>query len=250
MIRSMLTLSFTFVIGAWAVADPMNPPPKGGEKAAEKAAAKKTKEVMIKELEAEKHTLHEMEKTQLHMLDVRAEEIIKYLDPKEIHRQMEEAARVVRHTHEIISIGAFDYGGNRAASQHSLEAAEHHIHEAIKHNTHVERAKAAEHLLVAHTDVNKALVFSIKKYGLGPVVAIQPKNEPESRAAANRQLYEALPRIEFAHHLLAATDHEIKDWNLEKIQVHKNRDLAKQKLREQTALQIKQIDAQIKALKK
>jgi hypothetical protein len=114
----------------------------------------------------------------------------------------------------------------------------------------VERAMAGEHLLAAHTNVKKALVFSIEKYGLGVSTAVKPGNEPESRAAANVQLSEALPKIEFAYHLMAATDHEVKDWNLEKKQVQKNRDMAKKQVKEQVALKVKEIDAQIKALKK
>ena len=243
MIRTLMVLSLIFLAATWANAQPKSNAPQ-------KAAEKKTKEMLIKELEEEKKVLHLQEKATLHNLDARADYIIKYLDPKLVGQQMEATAKLVREVHDVISVGEFDYGGHRGAAQKSLDLAEHHLHEAIKFNSHEQRKLAAEHLIVAHRDVNKALVYSVEKYGLGTNTAVKSPTEPETRAAANRQLSVALPNIEFTYHLLAATDHEITDYNKEKRTILSNRDGAKKQVKEQVALQIKGIDAEIKALRK
>jgi hypothetical protein len=243
MTRHILTLCFAFFTAESITAQPKNAP--------QKAEEKKTKEVMIKELEEQKHQLHEQEKTALKTLDARYDYIIKNLDPKEIHRQLVEGAKLVHRVHEVIGIGDFDYGGHRHAAQKSLEAAEGHIHAMIAHDDTIEqRKKTAEGLLEAHTNVKKAVAFSVEKYGLGVGVGVKQANEPEPRAAANRQLVEELPKIELTYHLVAAVDHEIKDYQVEKKELSKKRDDAKHQVREQTSTQIKQIEGQIKALKK
>jgi len=207
--RPLLTISLVCFLASGAIAQPKQNNPQ-------KAEEKKTKEVLIKELDEAKKALHSHEKATLQNLDARAEFIVKHLDPKLILQHLETAAVHVKQTHELISVGEFDYGGNRGAAQKSLELAEHHLHETIKHNSHEQRKLAAEHVLAAHTNVQKALAFSIEKYGLGANTTVKPTTEPESRAAANRQLSAALPNIEFTYHLLAATDHEIKDYHEEK----------------------------------
>jgi len=243
MSRALLALSFVFLFGGLANAQP-KPNPQ------QKEAVKKTKEVLIKELEEAKKVLHVQETAALKNLDARAEYIIKYLDPKALPAQLETSITLVKETHDVISIGEFDYGGNRHAAQKSLDAALHHLKETVVHNTHEQRKLAAEHLLAAHTDVKKALVYSVEKYGLGVATATKPTTEPESRAAANRQLTAALPNIELTYYLLAAMDHEIKDFNAEKKIIHKNRDEAKKVVKAEVAVKIKEIDAEIKALRK
>ncbi len=243
MIRSLFAVSIVFLIGTCANAQPKPNPHQNAE-------VKKTKEVLIKELEVAKKALHVQETAVLKNLDARAEFIIKYFDPKLLPQQLEVAVTLVKEAREVISVGDFDYGGNRGVAQKSLDAAEHHLKETVVHNTHEQRKLAAEHLLVAHTDVNKALKYSVEKYGLGSNTAKQPVGEPESRAAANRQLAAALPNIEFTYHLLAAMDHEIKDYNLEKKVILKSRDEAKKIVKAEIALKIKEIDAEIKVLRK
>jgi hypothetical protein len=161
---------------------------------------------------------------------------------------MEEGVKILKHVHEVISIGDFDYGSHRREAQGSVSAAKEHLEEALKHDTPEQRGKAAEHLEAAHVNVKKALAFSIEKYGLNDVK--KEGGEPETRAAANRQLVEELPKIEFTYHLLRAVDHEIKDYKQEKKDQLKKRDEAKHQLKEQVAAQVKPIDEQIKALKK
>ena len=45
---------------------------------------------------------------------------------------------------------------------------------------------------------------------------MRDKKEMERRADEDQHLTKALPKIEMAHHLLMAVDHEIKDYQQEK----------------------------------
>jgi len=214
---------------------------------AQKGLTKKEKEAKIKALEGLIHQMHEQEKATQKQIDHRYDHIIRNLDPKEIHHQMEEAVKVLRHVHEVITTGDFDYGGHRHAAQESTKAAEHQLEKALKHDTAEERAKASKDLLAAHTDINKALRYSVEKYGLGTG---RETGEPESRAAANRQLTESIAKIELAHHLLAAVGREITDYKQEKHDLLKQRDAEKKMVHEQYAANVKPLAEEIKALKK
>jgi hypothetical protein len=242
MIRSMLAPGLVLLLAGTAIAQPKN---------AQKAAEKKAKELTIKEFEEQKFMLREQEKMLVRNLEVRFDFIINNLDPKEIHKQLEEGAKIVRHVREVIGIGEFDYGGNRQAAEKSLEAAESHIKSLIEKGDNLEqRKKAAVSLLESHSHVKKALTYSIKKYGLSVENEIKQGDEPESRATANRHLAESLPKIELTYHLLSAVNHEIKDYQQERNELSKKRDDAINHVRVQISAKIKQIDVQIKALKK
>ncbi|HJT75945.1 MAG TPA: hypothetical protein VJ739_01985 [Gemmataceae bacterium] len=215
---------------------------------ADKGADKKAKQAQIKQLEGQIHQAKEQEKAALKAIDQRYERLIRSMEPKAVHQQLGEALQVVRQAHGVISVGDFDYGGHRGAAQHSLKAAEHQLDRALHHDTAAERARAAHDLEAAHEDVSKALAYSLRKYGLGN--GRKDGGEPETRAAANRQLQESVSKMEFAHHLLAAVDHEIKDYKEEKKALRHKRDAEKRTAKEQHAAQVKQLEQQIRALKK
>jgi hypothetical protein len=213
---------------------------KGGEK-------KKAKEVEIKALEEQIHQLREQEKAALKGLDEHYDLIIRSIEPKEVHGQLASILVVLQNVHQIISIGDFDYGGNRHAAQESVKHAEQHVEAALKHDTPDERHDTAESLQHAFVDVEKALTFSIEKYGTG---AGKDKGEPESRAAANAQLAAELPKIKLAYQILSAVDHEIKDFKEERHILREKRDAEKHELKEQIGAKVKGLEEEIKALKK
>ncbi len=225
---------------------------KGNDKSAQnaqKAMEKKEREAKIKALEEEIKKLHEQEKVGKKQLDDLYAHIIKNLDPKAVLGQLEAGARILHHIHDIISVGDFDYGGNRHAAQVAIKDAENQLRAAIHHDTPAERGKALHDLKAAHTEIKKALEYSIKKYGLGNGTNPKDKGEPESRGAANRQLVEALGEIEQVIHLLEAVNHEIKDYNLEKKELNKQKDEKKRELHEKISAQVKVIEAEIKRLR-
>ena len=186
--------------------------------------------------------LEREEKEVLRHIDERFHHIIHHLEPREVHHQMEEALKTLRHVHEIVSIGNFDYGGHRKAAQDSIKAAEHQLRWALDHDTYEERAKAARDLHAAHRDLERALAYSGNRYGFGNG---KPGGEPETRAAANRQLADAMPVIENTHHLLMAVDHEIKDYEHEKRELLKKRDEIKRKVHEEFHAQIHNLSKEI-----
>jgi hypothetical protein len=259
MIRSMLTLSLLFVLASWANAEPpKHPNQTAAEKKAKEALIKQNKEALIKqkefqirELESKKPEVREREKIEHHILDERFHNILKYIDPKEIHNQLIEGERIARHVREVISIGDYDYGGHRIAAIKHLEHAEHQLHEAVLHpGVLAERAKAMANVLDAHTHVKKALEYSIVKYGLGVDTALKAPTEPESRAAVNRQLAVELPKIEFTYYLLVAVNHEIKDYEIEKRELLNRLNAEKHNVTERINGVIKAIDHEIGLLHK
>jgi len=214
--------------------------------AQQKAQDKKTQ---IEALKAQIKQLRESEKPALKQIDVKYEHILKYLDPKQVRGQLEEGVKVLRHVHEVISEGDFDYGGHRKAAQESVRAAEHQLEHAAHHHESWEaRKRAAEDLRHAHEDLSKALRFSLEKYGANPTNV--PQGEPESRAAANQQLVGAIGQIELTHHLLTAVDHEIRDWKEARKHLNEQREQEKHALKEQIKSTVKQLEAQIKMIEK
>jgi len=210
-------------------------------------AVKAQKAAAIKVLEQEIRMLRAQETMGLKTLDARYNFITRYLAPHEVHQQMEAVALVLHNVHETLTIGNFDYGGNRKAALASVEVAEHHVRNALRINTFEERALAAKQLQVAHVDLNKAVEYSLKKYGLGTG---KETGEAETRATANRQLADSDQKIEFTYFLLTAVNHEITDFQVEKRNLLAQRELDKKVMRQQVALQIKQLEGQIKALRK
>jgi hypothetical protein len=269
MARILLTAAFALLACSVAFAQ------KGGQK---NNNDKANKEAQRKALEQQIHQLREQEKAHLKQMDEqfkaaidkishsdqhekeararlereeneamkrideRFHHIIQNLEPKQVRRQLEEGLRTLRHVHDIISEGNFDYGGNRHAAQVTIAAAEHQLKRALDHDTHEERAKASRDLGAAHRDIEKALAYSLQKYGLGNG---KEKGEPETRAAANRQLVEALGLIENTHHLLAAVDHEIKDYEHERRELHKKKEEVKKKVHAEFEAKIKHLTEEV-----
>ena len=155
---------------------------------------------------------------------------------------MEEALKTLRHVHEIVSIGNFDYGGHRKAAQDSIKAAEHQLRWALDHDTYEERAKAARDLHAAHRDLERCLAYSGNRYGFGNG---KPGRQARDAPAANRQLANAMPVIENTHHLLMAVDHEIKDYEHEKRELLKKRDEIKRKVHEEFHARIHNLSKEI-----
>jgi hypothetical protein len=188
---------------------------------------------MIGKLEAHEKAaraqLEGEEKKRLTRIDEIYDHVIRNLDPKQVHLQMHEGLKTLRRVHEVISVGDFDYGGHRAAAQSAVAAAEKQLKLAEEHFKPEEMVKAGKDLEAAYRDIEKALAYSVQKYGLGN----GPKGgEPETRATANRELFESLSVIENTHHLLRAVDHEIKDFEHEKRELLKRRDEKKKEARE------------------
>jgi hypothetical protein len=115
----------------------------------------------------ERPRLEREEKEAMKRIDERFRHILHNLEPKQVRRQIEEALKALHHVHEIISEGHFDYGGHRKAAQESSAAAERQLRRALEHDTHEERARAHRDLDAAYHDIEKALAFSLKKYGIG-----------------------------------------------------------------------------------
>jgi DNA repair exonuclease SbcCD ATPase subunit len=269
MARILLTATLVLLACSTAFAQ------KGGQKNNDKA----NKEAQKKALEQQIHQLREQEKTQLKQMDEqfkaaiskighsdqqekdlrarlereekeamkrideRFHHIIHNLEPKQVRHQLEEILGTLRRVHEIISEGNFDYGGNRHAAQVSIAAAEHQIKHALAHDTHEERAKAFRDMQAAHRDIEKALAYSLQKYGLGNGKG--DKGEPETRAAANRQLVEALTAIDNTEHLLGAVDHEIKDYEQEKRALLAKKEEVKKKVHAEFEAKIKQLSEEV-----
>ncbi len=192
----------------------------------------------------ERARLEREEKEAMKRIDERFRHILHNIEPKQVRRQIEEALKTLHHIHGIISEGHFDYGGNRKAAQESIAAVEHQLRRALEHDTHEERARAHRDLEAAYHDIEKALAFSLKKYGLG--TNRPEKGEPETRAAANRELVEALGMIENTIHLLAAVDHEIKDYEHERRELLKKQEELKVKMHREFEAKIRQLGEEIR----
>jgi hypothetical protein len=233
--------SFTLLIVATAIACPAFAAKPGKD-------AKKAGEIAIKALEEQIHDLRGQEKAAVKGLDERYEHLIKSMDPKEIHGQLEEILVLLRQVN--VDLGRADnlnYGGHRAAARESIERADHQIDRALHHDTAEERTKAAHDIGAVHEDLGKALEFSAEHPLDGKGI---PQVELAKRIAENRRLVDALPRIELAHHVLMAVDHEIKDYKEEKKVLHEKHKAAEKELKEQFHAKIKALEQEIKTLKK
>jgi hypothetical protein len=211
-----------------------------------KGPDKKAKEAEIKALEEQLHQLHEQEKAALKGIDERYNHIIRHLDPKEVHRQLEEILVVMRQVREDLGhADNLNFGGNRLRARESAEQAEHQLEKALKHDTPEERAITAHDIKAVHEDIVKGLAFSEEH----PLAGGGP-DELQRRAIANKRLVDALPVILQAHHLLVAVDHEIKDYKEEKHTLNKRREFEKKETKEQFHAKAKEIEEKIKSLKK
>jgi hypothetical protein len=216
---------------------------KGPDK---KEAEKKAKEGEIKALEEQIHHLREQEKAALKGIDERYNHIIRNLDPKEVHHQLEEILVVMRQVREDLGhADNLNFGGNRMRARESAEQAEHQVEKALKHDTPEERAITAHDIKAVHEDILKGLAFSEEH----PLAGGGP-DELQRRAVANKRLVDALPAILQAHQLLVAVDHEIKDYKEEKHALNERREHDKKETKEQLGKQIKGLEEQIKSLKK
>jgi hypothetical protein len=59
-----------------------------------------------------------------------------------------------------------------------------------------------------------------------------------------------MPRIEMAPDILMAVDHEITDYKAEKAALHKKHEAARKETKEQFHAKVKELEEQLKALKK
>lgn len=214
---------------------------------------KKAKEAEIKALEEQIRDLQQQEKGVLKGIDARFEYILRCMDPKEIHRQLEEILVVLREVSRLLTVNNnftpdhLNYDGYRHKAHESIERADQQIEKALAHDTAEERARAAHDIGVVREDVLKALTFSLEH----PAdVDGTSKEELERRAEENKRLKEALPRIEEAHHLLMAVDHEIADYKEEKAEVIRKRDGEKKEVKDQFHAKYKELEEKIAALKK
>ena len=208
--------------------------------------AKKAGEAAIKGLEQQIHEQRVQEKAALKALDAQYEHVIKSIDPKEVHTQLAEILVVLHQVREDLGhADDLNFGGNRVHARESAENAEHQVERALKHDTWEERAKAAHDIGAIHEDLVKGLAFSAEH-----PLAGKGADELARRAVANQRLVDAEPRIALAYHVLVAVDHEIKDYKEEKKVLHEKHEAARKELKEQFHVKIKELEEQLKALKK
>ncbi len=208
--------------------------------------AKKAGDIAIKALEDQIHDLRGQEKAALTSLDERFDYIAGVMDPKGIHTQLEEILVVLRQVKEDLGrADDLNFGGNRVHARESTEKAEHQVERALEHDTAEDRAKAANHIGAVHDDLVKGLAFSAEH-----PLAGKGADELQRRAVANQRLIDAAPRIALAHYVLAAVDHEITDWKAEKKALHEKHEAERKETKEQFHDKIKDLEEQLKALKK
>lgn len=236
--------SFTLLALAFAIVSPAI-----GRSADKKAQ----KEAEIKALEEKIHQLPEKEKAALKKIDARYDHIIRNMDPKEIHNQLEEILGVLHQLKDLLSLhdnGSDDhlnYNHDRAKAAKSIERADHQVEKALHHDTAEERARAAHDIGAVHEDLSKALAFS---QAHPAAVDGKSKEEMERRAVENQHLTDALPKVEMAHHLLMAVDHEISDYKAEKAELHKKREAEKKETKAKFEAKRKELEKKLNALKK
>jgi DNA repair exonuclease SbcCD ATPase subunit len=218
-----------------------------------KGLTRKEKDEAIKALEGKIHQLQGQEKGALKSIDERYNQIIRSMDPKGIHHQLEEILVVLHQVNDLLSVygngtpDKLNYDDNRAHAHESIVRAEHQMEKALHHDTWEERAHAAHDIGAVHEDLLKALAFSAEH----PLkIDGKSKEDLERRAVENQHLTEALPKIEVAHYVLAAADHEITDYKEEKNVLNQKRGNEKNDAKEQIGAQIKELQEQIKVLKK
>ncbi len=205
-------------------------------------AAKDVKKVIEQQI----HELRVQEKTALKTLDAEYDHIIKSIDPKGIHTQLAEILVVLRQVREDLGhADDLNFGGNRLHARESAENAEHQVDRALHHDTWEERAKAAHDIGAIHEDLVKGLAFSAEH-----PLAGKGADELQRRAVANQRLIDAEPRIAAAHQVLAAVDHEIADYKVEKAALNAKHEAARKELKEPFQAKIKALEEELKALKK
>jgi hypothetical protein len=210
--------------------------------------AKKAGDIAIKALEEQIHDLRGQEKAALKSLDERYAHIIKSMDPKEIHNQLEGMLVLLQEVKaDLGPPDELNYGGNRLRARESIDTAEHQVKKALHHDTAEERARAATDIGAVHVDLGKALAFSAEHPLDGKGI---PQVELAKRAAENQRLVDALPRIEMTHHVLMAVDHEIADYKAEKVQIQEKHEAAKKEMKEEFRAKFKELEEQVKTLKK
>jgi hypothetical protein len=221
-----------------------------GPALAGKGLTRKQKDEKIKVLEGKINQLQGQRVAAVKSIDAHYGNIIRSLEPKEVQTQLKETLVVLRQLNDGLFLrqDGLDYGGNRVKARASIEQADHQIEKALKHDAAEERAKAAHDVGVVYEDLGAALAFS-KEHPLDGQGSA--KGELERRAVENEKLMtESLPKIEQAHHLLLAVDHEIKDYSEEKNALRQKRDNEKNKTRQQFNAQIKNLQDEINVLKK
>ncbi len=192
--------------------------------------------------EREKHERARLEREEqeaLQRIDERFEHIIHHMAPKEVHHQMEETLKTLKHIRETLASPGWDhldYGGFRAAAAKSIHAAEHQLKRTLEHDTWEERKKAGEDIHTAHEDTMKALAYPAKA---------APGGDASKIAATNKLLVEDLHVLDHTGHLLHAVDHEIKDYEHEKREQLKKRDEVKKKKHEEFHAKIENLGKQI-----
>jgi hypothetical protein len=210
--------------------------------------------------------------------------IIKYDTPLQVWGQLDQAAKTLLAVHNHLKTANPDYGGNRVAAIGSLGRAVADLQNRL--NTHRwlkgEREGTVKTLQAAEIDLQNALAYSANKWGIGT-----PKGMPEGQAASNRQLANGLTTIDNIRGLIlyaqweenvdktwregmrkreageihktrAAFNARIKSVDKEvarnieqqKKQLEQNKRQAATQARATIAAAIRQIDAQIKQLKK
>ena len=236
-VRSLALLTLATLVASPAFAEK-----GGGKKAAE-----------IKALEGQIHQLRDQEKAAIKAIDEHFAHIIRNMDPKEVHNQLEEILGVLHQVKDLLSLHGngtpdhLNYDDYRAKAHESIDRAEHQVDRALHHDTAEERARAGHDIGRVHEDLSKALAFSREH---PDAVDGKSKEDLERRAVENQHLTDALPKIEMAHHLLMAVDHEITDYQQEKHDLRAKRNAKKEETKKQFRDKIKALEEQIAALKK
>jgi hypothetical protein len=153
--------------------------------------AKQIGDIVIKALEDQIHDLRGQEKAALNALDERDDYVLSVMDPKGIHKELEETLVVLRRVKEDLGrADDLNLGGYRAHIQEATEKAERQVDRALQHETAEERAKAANDLGAVHDDLAKGLAFSEEHPPAG-----NGAEQLQRRAATRQRLTEATARI-------------------------------------------------------
>jgi hypothetical protein len=210
--------------------------------------------------------------------------IVKYNAPLQVWYRLDQAAKTLQAVHDHLKTANADYGGSKGAAIRSLGRAvadlqnRLNIHRWLKG----EREGTVKNLQAAERDLQNALAYSANKWGVGT-----PRGMPKAQAASNKQLADGLITIDNTRGLILYAQWEEgldKTWaqgikkreageihqtkatfsarikNVDKevaqhIEQHKkqlvqNKVQAIAQTKTQTAAAIKQIDAQIRQMKK
>src|ERR1019366_10260081 len=93
-----------------------------------KGLTRKEKDAQIKALEEQIHQLQGTRNAALKSLDARYDHIIRNMEPKVIHNQLEETLVLMRQVGDDLNHGGgLNYGGNRIRAGESIEKADHQV---------------------------------------------------------------------------------------------------------------------------